>query len=103
MNTNFGLRAEERELICGVLKNHTEVTSAKIFGSRAKGNFRHNSDIDLALSGDIPFLNIARIAGELDDLPLPYKFDIQAYDSVRHTPLLDHIDRVGMLFYSREE
>ena len=99
--TPFGLTGREQDLICSVLDGYLEVIGAKIFGSRAKGNFRPNSDIDLALWGNISFVTLAAIAGELDELPLPYTFDVEAYDSIRHEPLRKHIDRAGKTFYVR--
>jgi predicted nucleotidyltransferase len=98
---SFGLTDSEQEMIRAVLRRHAEVTEAKIFGSRAKGNFQPNSDIDLALWGNISLSALAAIAGELDELPLPYTFDAQAYDAIRHLPLREHIDRVGQSFYER--
>src|SRR5208282_2530191 len=98
---SFGLTDAEQEMIHAVLRRHAEVTEVKIFGSRAKGNFQPNSDIDLALWGNLSVSAIAMIAGELDELPLPYTFDVQAYDAIRHQPLREHIDRVGQNFYSR--
>lgn len=100
---SFGLKDSEQEIIRAVLRRHAEVTEAKIFGSRAKGNFQPNSDIDLALWGNIPISTIAMIAGELEELPLPYTFDVQAYDAIRHQPLREHIDRVGKSFYIQAE
>lgn len=99
----FGLTDYEQQLICDVLQRHDEVMEAKIFGSRAKGNFQAGSDIDIALWGNIPFSTLAAIAGELDELPLPYTFDVQAYDAIRHPPLREHIGRVGKNFYSRAD
>jgi predicted nucleotidyltransferase len=96
----FGLSDSEQELICGVLRRHDEVTEVKIFGSRAKGNFEPNSDIDLALWGNISLPVLATIAGELDELPLPYTFDVQVYETIRHQPLREHIDRAGRNFYA---
>ncbi len=98
----FGLTDTERELICGVLRRHPEVTVAKIFGSRAKGNSQPSSDIDLALWGNVPASLVAAIAGELDELPLPYTFDVQAYDAISHQPLREHIDRVGQVFCAQD-
>ena len=98
---SFGLTDSEQEMIRAVLRRHTEVTEAKIFGSRAKGNFQPNSDIDLALWGNVSVSTIATIAGELEELPLPYTFDVQAYDAIRHQPLREHIDRVGQSFYTQ--
>jgi len=100
---NFGLTDHEREIILSVFDRHTEVTRAKIFGSRAKGNAQPNSDIDLALWGHLSFLDLARIAGDLDELPLPYLFDVEAYDNIRDQPLREHIDRVGKEFYVRDD
>ncbi|MGH7951859.1 MAG: nucleotidyltransferase domain-containing protein [Limisphaerales bacterium] len=99
----FGLTDSEQELIRDILRRHDEVTEAKIFGSRAKGDFQPNSDIDLALWGKISFSALAAIAGELGELPLPYTFDVQAYDAIRHQPLREHIDCVGRNFYSHTE
>jgi predicted nucleotidyltransferase len=98
-----GLTDSEQEMIRAVLRRHAEVTEAKIFGSRAKGNFQPNSDLDLALWGSLSVSTIAAIAGELDELPLPYTFDVQAYDAIRHQPLREHIDRVGQKFYARAD
>ncbi len=100
---NFGLVDSERELICGVLRRHPDVVEANIFGSRAKGNSQPASDIDLALLGNISTSLVAAIAGELDELPLPYTFDVQAYDAICHPPLREHIDRVGKSFYVRTD
>jgi len=97
----FGLTASERELICAVLRRHAEVSSAKIFGSRAKGNSQPASDIDLALLGNLSNSLLATIAGELGELPLPYIFDVLAYDAINHSPLREHIDRVGQVFYTQ--
>src|SRR5437867_1705061 len=97
----FGLTEFDQELIREVLRRHAEVTEAKIFGSRAKGNSQPNSDVDLALCGNISISALAAIAGELDELPLPYRFDVQAYEAIRHRPLREHIDRVGQSLYAR--
>ena len=99
--TQFGLSATELDLISGVLRRHSEVMQAKIFGSRAKGNYRPNSDIDLAVWGNVSRKNLSAIVQELEDLPLPYLFDVEAYELLQHEPLREHIDRWGSLFYSR--
>ncbi len=99
----FGLTDSEQELIREVLRRHGEVTAAKIFGSRAKGSSQPASDIDLALWGTVSASLVAAIAGELDELPLPYTFDVLAYDAINHQPLREHIDRVGCGFYKRTD
>ncbi|MFN8548691.1 MAG: nucleotidyltransferase domain-containing protein [Candidatus Eisenbacteria bacterium] len=101
--TDLGLSDRELELIRGVLRRHREVREAKLFGSRAKGVARINSDVDLALWGELSPLLEARIQGELDELPTPYTYDVQRYDAILHDALREHIDRAGRTIYVRDE
>lgn len=98
----FGFKSKSLELICKVFRRHPEVHKVKIFGSRATAHFEEYSDVDLALWGDLNFGLIGRILRELDELPLPYKFDVKAYESIKHAPLKEHIDRVGQVLYEGE-
>ena len=95
----FGLSSEALALIRQVFRGHPEVREVKIFGSRAMGRFENHSDVDLALWGDMNEGLIARILGELDELPMPYTFDVKAYESIKHEPLKRHIDEVGRILY----
>lgn len=90
-----GLSDEEWRLIRSVLAAHPELTQVKLFGSRAKGNAKPTSDIDLAFFGEVDALQAQSIQAELEELPLPYKFDVQPYESIQHVALREHIDRVG--------
>ncbi|MEJ5251368.1 MAG: nucleotidyltransferase domain-containing protein [Chthonomonadetes bacterium] len=99
----FGLSREVIEQIHGVLARHPQVHEALIYGSRAKGNYKPGSDIDLVLCGD-QSLNmdvLLRIMWELEELPLPYTFDVCIYHQIDDPELLDHIRRVGKPFYRR--
>lgn len=98
-NSGFGLKSKSLELIRKVFRQHPEVCRVKIFGSRATSHFEDCSDVDLALWGDLNFGLIGRILRELDELPLPYKFDVKAYDSIKQAPLKQHIDKVGKILY----
>ena len=90
------------EEIRAVFKRHPEVERATLFGSRAKGNFREGSDIDLALEGDaLEGRNLATMLGELEGTPTPQKVDLLLKKTVHHQELLDHIERVGLVFYER--
>jgi predicted nucleotidyltransferase len=91
-----GLSPRELELIRTVLARHPEITGAVLFGSRAKGTAQAASDIDLALEGITNPLQAESIAGELEELPLPYRFDVKALAAIRSHALLEHIERVGM-------
>ena len=98
-NSEFGLKSKSLELIRKVFSQHPEVDKVKIFGSRATTRFEKHSDVDLALWGDLNLGLIGRILRELDELPLPYTFDVKAYDSIKHAPLKRHIDKVGKILY----
>ncbi|MEI6790058.1 MAG: nucleotidyltransferase domain-containing protein [Myxococcaceae bacterium] len=87
------------EAIKQVLSAFPEIESVKIYGSRAKGNYRNGSDIDLALIGDqVSLQTVLRLATQLDDLDLPYEFDLCVYHQINNLDFKDHIDRVGILF-----
>ena len=97
-----GLSEKTVSSIQGVFTKHPEIKQAILYGSRAKGNYRNGSDIDLVLVG--PALDLSqlfKIELELDDLMLPYKIDLSAYHKIENTELIGHIDRVGVVFFER--
>jgi predicted nucleotidyltransferase len=97
----FGLSDEVVTLIVGILRQYSEVEDALIYGSRAMGNFKPDSDIDIALKG--PHVNLeilARISNQLDDLLLPVIFDLSVFRTIKNAQLIDHINRVGISLYS---
>ena len=93
------LSDHELRLVRDLFVRHPEVVSATLFGSRAKGTASQRSDIDLALGGELTQLQAEAIAGELEELPLPYHFDVRALKHIRHQPLQEHIGRVGICIY----
>jgi uncharacterized protein len=98
--TQYGLPQRVLTLLDGVLSAHPEVEAAILFGSRANGSFRPESDVDLALVGHCPPASLARITFELNELPTPYTFDVLAYEQVTHPELRAHIQRAGIQLYS---
>lgn len=96
----YGLSEQTIEKICGVLANHPAIDKAVLYGSRAKGNFRPGSDIDLSLYGaGLSSKEMSEIGSELDDLLLPYSIDLLIFDDLDHAKLREHIERVGVVFY----
>ncbi|MBF0425722.1 MAG: nucleotidyltransferase domain-containing protein [Magnetococcales bacterium] len=85
-----------------VFRQVSEVREVIVFGSRAKGNHQPWSDVDLALVGVRDGLKAEAMAEALDQLPLPYKFDVKACDGILYPPLLEHMRRVGVTIYQRE-
>lgn len=99
---NHGLSAATVAKIHGVLSLHPEVERALLYGSRAKGDFKRGSDIDLMLTGSgLDERILRRIDDELDDLLLPYEFDLSHFEQLTPEPLRDHIRRAGVVFYEK--
>ena len=99
---NHGLSDATVRKIQQVLAGFPEVEKAVLYGSRAKGNFKPGSDIDLTLFGEE--LNervMSRIYWALDDLLLPYEMDLSCFADLKHPALIDHIQRVGVPIYER--
>lgn len=93
------LTDRELAMIQEVLRRHPEVSEAILFGSRAKGTHTVRSDVDLVVSGQVSPLRAEAIGAELDELPLPYRFEVQSLEHLHHPALLDHVRRVGIRIY----
>lgn len=97
-----GLSEETVRRMAEVFSHYPEIEKAVLYGSRAKGNFRNGSDIDLTLMGEkLDSQILSRIDWELDDLLLPYKIDLSLFSKLTHPELIEHIQRVGIVFYER--
>lgn len=97
--STYGLLLSDIEKINGVFKRYPEIETAILYGSRAMGTHRNGSDIDLTLKGDISTQLLFAIENALDDLLLPYKIDLSVFDTITNPELIEHIRRVGKVFY----
>lgn len=98
----FGLPEHTTEALRQVLANFPQVERAVLYGSRAKGNYKPGSDIDLTLYGPKLTQHMrADIADAMDELLLPYTVDLSLYDDLKNSELEAHIQRVGIVFYER--
>src|SRR5690554_4033579 len=99
-----GLTKEEIDSMRAVFSKFKPIEEVVIYGSRAMGNFKPASDIDLTLKGDnIDLSLLTEIEFDLDDLMLPYKFDISIYNRIANPAFLNHINRVGKKIYKRKQ
>lgn len=100
---NMGLSEKEIKEIVDVIKKYFEIECAFIFGSRAKGNYKRGSDVDIAIKGENITIDIvAKVLNELEEeTTLPYFFDVLHYDTCSTNELVDHIDRVGVCIYMK--
>ncbi len=100
----FGLKEEIIEKIKNIFSKYSEIEKVILYGSRAKGNFKNGSDIDLTLIGkklNLKLMN--KIELEIDNLFLPYSFDISLFSQISNQDLVGHIKRVGVIFYENNE
>lgn len=100
----YGLKEQVIEKIISVFRENHAIDMVVLYGSRAKESSKPGSDIDLTLKGDqIDLQELNRISLALDDLLLPYTFDLSIFRHISNTDLLEHIDRVGKIFYKRTD
>ena len=101
---DFGLQSDDLGEIVKIFQQCPAVEEAVIFGSRAKGNYRKGSDIDIAIKGkDIGYDDVTSLSFALnEDSNMPYYFDIVYFETISETALIDHINRVGRRIFLRQ-
>jgi uncharacterized protein len=100
----FGLSDKIFSLITSTLSENENIESAILFGSRAKGNFKPGSDIDIALKGPkLSIEDILQLQSVFDGFDQPYTFDIVVYQNITSPELISHIDRLGIEFYKKNK
>lgn len=97
----FGLLERDTDCIVDAIRKFSEIREVKIFGSRALGNFKTGSDVDIALFGEkVDKKTVRRLSYELnEEYPLPYFFDVVNYNEISNSELKNHIDNVGKTIY----
>jgi len=99
----LGLSQTTLDKLNSVFLQHKAISSVVVYGSRAKGNYRPGSDIDLTIKGDVlEFAELMQIEDQIDDLFLPYTVDLSQYAQLSNIDLIEHIDRVGMVIYDKD-
>ena len=99
-----GLKEKYRRAIIDILSSDEKVERIVLFGSRAMGTFRATSDVDIALFGDrLTLADQARFAEAVGMLSMPQEVDILLYSSIENKKLIEHIERYGVEWYSRNE
>lgn len=100
---DFGLADKVINQMQSIFARYEEINVVKIYGSRAKGNYKNQSDIDLViLDKNISRFTVGKILLDFDDSNLPYMIDLQCYDTIRNQKLRENIDRVGKIFYEKK-
>jgi len=99
-----GLPQETLAKIKKVFAGHSGVREVVLYGSRAKGTYRNGSDIDLTIKGSsIDYSELLTLETELDDLMMPYMIDLSIFENIENSSLVEHIEQLGLLFYSAKK
>lgn len=98
----YGLSEANGQRMLDILSAFTEVREVILFGSRAKGNYKPGSDIDIAVKGAITKDVQARLLTAFEESLLPYFVDVVVYDRLQNEALREHIDRVGVTLFNEE-
>ena len=100
----FGLSEKSMKIISGIYEKYPSVLEVVVYGSRAKGNFREGSDIDMTIKGtpDFSHEDLLKINNDFYESELPYLVDISDYSKLQNPDLIEHIDRAGKILYRRK-
>lgn len=99
----FGLLSNEMSDIIEHIKSLPNINQAWIFGSRAMGNFKKTSDIDIAIKGNINIDTVSRLHYLVEETgTFPYRVDVVGYDLVENDNLRKHIDTYGIIIFDRD-
>lgn len=99
----YGLTDEQWGKIRSVMATNPKIDRVVLYGSRAKGNYKPFSDVDITLVGnELTHEDLNRIILAIDDLLLPYQFDISIFHQLKNEALIDHINRRGIVIYERK-
>jgi len=103
MNNNFGITEKSFRLMMEAIAGFQEIEKVIIFGSRAMGNYKPGSDIDLAIFGEkITFETVSRLHGKINEvLPIPYFIDVVNYETLESESLKQHIQLEGKEIFHR--
>ncbi len=93
----FGLTDKSYNEIKEVIKKYKEYTF-KVFGSRARGDYKNSSDIDLVVEGNIPKEKQIEIMNDLDQINIPYMIDIVFLCELEKEELIKSIKRDGVVY-----
>lgn len=97
-----GIKDTDQKRIVEVFSHYKEIEKVVLFGSRAIGNNKLNSDLDFTLyDQELNLSLLIKIESEFDDLLLPYKFDLSVYHQITNTELISHINQVGKVIYHK--
>ena len=98
----YGLSDKEFDEMTAIFGKFKNLEKVILYGSRAKGNYKKFSDVDITLEGDnLTLADLFQIQDLLYESDLPYMFDVSIFSSITNPDLIDHIRRRGVVIWER--
>lgn len=91
----FGLRNEIVEELKLIAKKYD--CDFYVFGSRARGDYKRNSDIDIAVVGNIQDDEKMKIQIDFDSIDMEYMLDVVFVEDLTNRELIENIEKEGVL------
>lgn len=98
-----GLTERQLNIIRNVLFDHPFVDEAILFGSRSTGEYEKESDIDIALRGDMNEKQLSKVKQALrEETLIPLFFDVIHYDQISNELFLEQINKKGISIFCKQ-
>lgn len=98
----YGISDKNLQELRSILSSIPHIEEAIIYGSRARGDYKRGSDIDLSIKGrDLTFHDLSLLDDKLYYSYIPYFFDTNSYDQLSNPNLIANINREGKVVYKR--
>ncbi|WP_036904510.1 nucleotidyltransferase family protein [Prevotella sp. AGR2160] len=98
----YGLEDRYLSELREILASIPEIEEAILFGSRARGDYRRNSDIDLSLTGEqLEQHHIVELRNKLYESRIPYFFDINIFRGLKSKTFIENILHDGVIIYKK--
>ena len=98
----YGLSDKEFDEMTAIFSKCINLEKVILYGSRAKGNYKKFSDVDITLEGDnLTLADLFQIQDLLYESDLPYMYDVSIFSSITNPDLIDHIRRRGVVIWER--
>lgn len=98
----FGLTDNILSLITVQISGFSPIQKALVYGSRARGDYKHTSDIDICVLGnDLDDAQLNLLRHRLDGLAIIYKIDLLHFESISNQKIKDNILNEGICIFDR--
>jgi len=100
----YGLSRLELDILIKIFFPYADkINRVALFGSRATGNFKSNSDIDLVIYGQLNKNHLDRLFTLFSESHLSLKVDLAVYHLIDYLPLKNHIDQVALILFTKKD